>query len=305
VHLETALRLPMAALAERLEARLVLSVHDFALFCPRPHLVEEPAGAFCGYSTDELRCGRCLAPDRDTPEAIAEHRAAAVRLLAASRGVVFPSRFLAEQHRELFPGTAGDWRVIEPGLPATALPALTPGPRRPPRVAFLGGGDPHKGAGAFAELVACAAERGSPIEWWCFGGGDRRGLQRLRRLGVTVRGYYRWGTLPALLRRHGIAAALLLPTVPESFSLALSECRRAGVPVVACRMGALAERVGSADGLLVEPGAGASRVLAAVEEILARPPERESRPAPIAADAASSHLRLYRELAASSEPLPP
>ncbi|HEX6864291.1 MAG TPA: hypothetical protein VF414_15785, partial [Thermoanaerobaculia bacterium] len=42
---------------------LVLSLHDFAPFCPRPQLLERPRLQFCWYSTDLARCGRCLRHD--------------------------------------------------------------------------------------------------------------------------------------------------------------------------------------------------------------------------------------------------
>src|SRR6202035_736868 len=88
-------------------------------------------------------------------------------------------------------------------------------------------------------------------------GGPRRGAAAG---GMRIRGYYRAGSLPRLLRRDGVDLALLLSIVPESYSLVLSECRAAGVPVVAFDHGAVADRIrAEGGGLLVAPEEGGAR----------------------------------------------
>ncbi|MGA9422843.1 MAG: glycosyltransferase, partial [Rhodanobacteraceae bacterium] len=88
------------------------------------------------------------------------------------------------------------------------------------------------------------------------------------RRGVHVLLDYRHETLPALIERLRPDAALLLPTVAETFSYTLSELRALGLPVIATRVGALAERVDDGvDGFLVEPGAPA--VVACVAKLAA------------------------------------
>jgi glycosyltransferase involved in cell wall biosynthesis len=97
------------------------------------------------------------------------------------------------------------------------------------------------------------------LSWSVYGGGDPELVSRLRRLPrVRVRGYYRSGTLPHLLRRDGIDLALLLSVVPESYSLTLDECLSAGVPVVAFDLGAVSERLprlGAGELVRLETGA--------------------------------------------------
>ena len=105
--------------------------------------------------------------------------------------------------------------------------------------ALVGGVQPHKGALVFEEVVRLLPN----LRWSAYGGGDPELLMRLRRLGVRVRGYYRNGTLPDLLRRDAVDLALLLSIVPESYSLVLDECVEAGVPVVAFDLGAVADRL--------------------------------------------------------------
>jgi glycosyltransferase involved in cell wall biosynthesis len=133
------------------------------------------------------------------------------------------------------------------------------------RVAFVGSGLPHKGILVFDEITAGFV--GSGVEFVVLGGGDPEVLRRLRKLsGVRVRGYYREGSLPCLLVRQHIDLALLLSIVPESYSLTLSECQAAGVPVIAFDHGALGERLRTeGGGLVVALASGASGVVSAIE----------------------------------------
>jgi len=130
-----------------------------------------------------------------------------------------------------------------------------------------------------------------------YGGYGHEHLLALRRIrGVRVRGYYRAGTLSSLLARDGIAAALLLSQVPESFSLVLSEAWAAGVPVVASDLGAFRERLseaGKGAGELVSPTACDADILAALDRVR-QAPDADLPAVPTAEAAAEAHLRLYR-----------
>jgi glycosyltransferase involved in cell wall biosynthesis len=306
LHVEGLAGLPLKSLlalhGEGLQ--LILSVHDFSLFCPRPHLLERPELRFCEYSRDPERCARCLARDWRLPPGFQDTRRLLAReLLLAAAAVVYPSEFLRDRHLELFAGLPPErQRVIEPSGPA--LGGTVPSADRPLRhVAFVGSVQPHKGALVFEEVVRRLPPPAHPeVRWSAYGGGDAGLLLRLRRLPrVRVRGYFRAGSLAGLLRRDRVDLALLLSVVPESYSLALSECFAAGVPVAAFDHGAIAERVRRyGGGVLVDPAAGAAGVasrlaaLAGGREPLPRPAPAGSSPAP--GDDAGAFERLYREL---------
>ncbi|MGH9361090.1 MAG: glycosyltransferase, partial [Thermoanaerobaculia bacterium] len=186
----------------------------------------------------------------------------------------YPSEFLRRTHLELFPTLdPARQRVVAPEPVATA-PARRRAPRNPPRhLAYVGSVMPHKGALVFAEVVRRLAEaRPAGVRWSVYGGGDEELLADLRRLpGVRVRGYYRSGSLPGLLVADEVDLALLLSIVPESYGFTLSECRAAGVPVVAFDLGALGERLlAEGGGRLVPLEAGADGVAAVLSELLAR-----------------------------------
>ena len=289
--------------------KLVLSLHDFALFCPRPNLVEEPHARFCGYSRDAERCRACLAATWSLPAAFVEGwRRAAGELLAGSAAAVYPSEFLRRRHAELFPGsTPRIERVIAPPSPeatsagpATVAPAPR-GTRTPLRVVFVGAYRPHKGALVFEEVVRrLSSSAPGRVRWSILGSGDPALLLRARSLGVRVGGHYRAGSLPRRLAEEEADVALLLSVWPETFALTLSECRTAGVPVLAFAHGAIADRIGSeGGGILVPPEDGAEGVVAALGRVLAGspiPPFHGTEAGPSAARAAAERVALYRLL---------
>ena len=307
VHVEGVAGLPLASLLEigRRGLGLVLSLHDFALLCPRPDLLEQPVSTFCGYCRDLDRCHACLAQHWDVgADFQRRYRAAGAELLHAARAVVHPSHYLCSTYLDLVPGLdAAAHRVIAPAGPTPAA-GSRPAARSVVRhVAFVGTVRVQKGALVFEDVVRMLGPRaGGGVRFSVFGGGDRQLLRRLSRLpDVSVRGYYRAGTLPRLLRRHDVDLALLLSITPESYGLTLDECREADVPVIAFDHGAVAERVrGQGGGVLVPTAAGASGVLTALRDVLAGGPPGGG---PIVADpsagvrhAALAHLRLYHEL---------
>jgi hypothetical protein len=263
---------------------LLLTLHDFAALCPQPHRVEKPELRSCPSCPDLAHCeGR---------------RAVVADLLAAARAVVFPSDFMRRVHAQLFPGLeGGHWRVLEPPIASTvAWPRQPPSPLR--HVAFLGSVQPHKGSVVFRQARQLVGEG---LRWSAYGGGDADELRELHRLGVRVRGYYRSGSLPALLRRDRVDLALLLSILPESHSLVLSECVAAGVPVAAFALGALAERVPLLGaGRLVPLEQGAEGVAAVLREMrrdgAPAVPEESARLLIDPVSAAAGHLALYREL---------
>jgi glycosyltransferase involved in cell wall biosynthesis len=269
LHPEGVAALPLESLLRLRDRgfRLLLSIHDFALFCPRPHLVERPAERFCDYCRDLERCRRCLAADWRVEEGFqARRREVARELLLAAEAVVYPSSFLRERHADLFgPLDPTRQHVIEPGVDLKSAPPPSPRPVR--HLAYVGAVHPHKGALVFEEVVkAMASTPGLPLRFTVLGGGDPRILARLRRLPrVHVRGYYRAGSLPSLLRREAVDLALLLSIWPESYGITLDECRAAGVPVVAFDHGAMGERIRrDGGGRLVPAGGNAAAVVDAL-----------------------------------------
>lgn len=306
VHCEGASGLPLESLRDLArKSRLVLSVHDFALFCRRPHLVERPADRFCDYCRDLPRCHACLRHDFDVePGFQARHRDLGAELLRAAEAVVYPSSFLHAAHADLFAGLdPSRHHVIEPGTPPLGEAAAgrePPAARGARHVAFVGAVQVHKGALVFAQVVEQLQGAGLPLRWSVLGGGDAGLLARLRALPrVAVRGYWRTGALPLRLRRLKVDLAVVPSIWPEAYGLTLDECWRAGVPVVAFDHGAMADRIRRlGGGLLVSPAEGAGGLARAVRWAVDGPLPAVPDPGLLAEprQAAAAHLGLYGAL---------
>jgi glycosyltransferase involved in cell wall biosynthesis len=285
--------------------RLILAVHDFGLYCARPHLLEQPHQRFCGYSRDALRCLQCLRQDRDVEAGYPElRRRLGGQLLQQAQAVVFPSEFLLRAHQALFgPVPEGRVRLVPPAGAAAA-----PGVRRRQvgqgpilHVACVGWVHAHKGGLVYAELLRRLDASGRrPLRFSAYGGGDPELLLRLRRGGVRVRGYYRRGSLARLLARDRVDLALIPSIVPESYSLVLDECRSAGVPVLAFDQGAVGERIRREGGGLLAPleqgAAGLAELLGRLLDGAAEVPPCSGVAASDARQVCQSWAALYREL---------
>jgi hypothetical protein len=266
LHFESLIGLPLELPLELSRHGLAFgcSAHDFGLFCPRPHLLEEPSGDFCGFSTDPVRCARCLSSDRPVPVGFQEERRGlAARLIAAADRLEFPSEYMRREHLRLFPAMdpARTAIVVPRSLAENPPSPLRPVARPPRKIAYAGAVHRHKGAVEFETVVERLTFRlPNRFAWHVFGGGELRLLRRLRRLPrTTVHGYYRAGTLPSRLASAEIDLVLLPSIWPEAHCLVLDECAAAGVPVLAFDLGAPAERI-RREGLgdLVDPEAGAA-----------------------------------------------
>lgn len=282
---------------------LVLSLHDFTPFCPRPLLVELPGLRSCGGSQDFERCGRCLAHDGRGDERRARAwREEGRQLLRAARALVFPSEFLRARLAAWLDVPAPvEQAVIAPSSLARPPRLLAPDAPagRPLHAAYVGAVRDDKGAAVCAEVAERL--RGAGLRFSAYGGGDPAALRRLRRAGVRLRGYYRAGLLPERLRRDRVDVALLLSVGAETYGLTLDECVAAGVPAVVFDAGAPAERVRAWNAGAVVPLAGGAQGVARVlRERDAWPRVARLRDLPTPHTAATAHLELYARLGLST-----
>ncbi|MGA8277850.1 MAG: glycosyltransferase [Rhodanobacteraceae bacterium] len=177
-------------------------------------------------------------------------------LLAPSRSALANDLRLAPELRDL------PQHVIAHGFawPQTAPRAPLPPTRERLRLVLPGRIRRGKGADLLGAALPGLLEH---AELFLLGAGsDAHAL--FGRRGVHVLLDYPHETLPVLIERLRPDAALLLPTVAETFSYTLSELRALGLPVVATCVGALAERIDdTVDGFLVDPDAHAVVALVA------------------------------------------
>ena len=173
--------------------------------------------------------------------------------------IVAPSPSVAKRWQSMMPALApSQFRVIPHGVALPQTPPFDPPEKGPLRIVVLGRISPEKGAElliqmlpqllAFAELVLVGCgERLDPA---------------LRHPRIETIPQFDNETLPAVLAAARPHLGLMMSTVPETFSYALTELWHAGIPVLATDSGALADRV--------EPGVTGHLVAADAQAILAQ-----------------------------------
>jgi glycosyltransferase involved in cell wall biosynthesis len=221
--------------------------------------------------------GLIVARGADMVLTVSDDLASRMRSLGARRvGVT-----VVAAPRQAGPGSAGPGSAV-PGsaVPGSAVPGSAgPGSAGPGAAA----GDPAPSAGAgqplvlavgrlvpqkgFATLIEAAASwRDLGAHVMIAGSGPLEGAlrARARALGVDVTFAGHRSDVPALL---AAADVFVLPSVWEGQSLAVQEALRAGVPVVASRVGAIGSVTGTDAALLVSPG-DVPALAAAVRSVL-------------------------------------
>jgi glycosyltransferase involved in cell wall biosynthesis len=167
-----------------------------------------------------------------------------------------PSRFLiGELERAGF--ARGRVQHAPLGFEVEDLAALQPVRERgrSVRFAFLGGIAKHKGVHVLLDAFALLPGGAELVVWG--GSSDAAYVERIRRrcgeVGAQWRGTYERSDLPRILAE---VDALVVPSIWfENFPLVVHEGFAAGRPILASRLGALAEVVrDDVDGLLFEPG---------------------------------------------------
>ena len=265
VHVQHLMGLPVRLLHTLQRGRIpyLVTLHDYWWICANAQLLTNYGQQMCDGPRLWLNCGRC-ALARAGLGVIWPAAPALAPLLAARARL--QRRALEQAHRLIAPTRfVKDWHVGH-GLPAAQIEVLPHGIERPlrpvPRMrsagpirfACIGGLAWQKGIHVLIE----AFERvKGEAELWVAGSeaSDPAYAQRLRSAaGSRVRfmgGLSReqvWSCLAEV-------DALVVPSLwYEAFSLIAHEAFVAGVPVIASRLGALAEVVHDGiDGLLVSP----------------------------------------------------
>ena len=186
---------------------------------------------------------------------VAALRAARARLVAPSRTALANVLRLAPELGEL------PSRVIAHGTaPFAEALSDTPPPAATSRrgLRLVVPGRVRRGKGA--ELLEALLPQLPPEVELVLLGAGAEGHAFFGRSGVHVVLDYAREQLPALVATLNPDAALILPTVAETFSYTLSECWSLGLPVLATRVGALAERIDDGvDSFLMAPDAAAVR----------------------------------------------
>ncbi|MDN5924084.1 MAG: glycosyltransferase, partial [Xanthomonadales bacterium] len=183
-------------------------------------------------------------------------------LVAPSHSAMAAQLRLAPELRDL------PQQIIAHGMAAWPAHPLLPAAPPRTRLRLLVPGRVRSGKGA--QLLHAALPQLREYADIVLLGAGAEGMEFFGQRGVNVILQYDRDDLPRLIASLAPDAALLLSTVSETFSYALSEMHSLGVPVIATRIGALAERIqDGVNGILIEPSAAA--LVAAVRALSLAP----------------------------------
>lgn len=220
----------------------LVCAHDYFPFCPALVIRFDGICRQC----DTSRLADCFSSNplnrffKDTDET--EWQAIRSRYIALMQRpglrLAAPSASVIDHLRTLVPELNGvTASVVENGIDLLPPPQFEPGERL--ALVVLGSLAPHKGA----ELLASVLEPLTAFADLHLVGCGEEGTRFSGLPGITCIPAYRHEELPELLGRIQPHAGLLLSIVPETFSYTLSELWAYGIPPVATRLGAFADRI--------------------------------------------------------------
>ncbi|MCB2185911.1 MAG: glycosyltransferase family 4 protein [Deltaproteobacteria bacterium] len=306
IHVHNLMDPGLLALAPRL-APAVMTMQDHRLVCPGRGMLR-PDGAACEAPLGP-GCPACLR-DPDYAARLTDLTRARLAALAGFRGVITLSRYMAGLLARA--GGSPGWVAVLPPFPQ----GLDPAPDEAP----AGPGDYHLLAcrlvGAKGVRVALAAARllagGLPLVVAGDGGLAGEVARAAERSGGRLR-WAGWADRPAMRQLLAGARSVWLPSLwAEPFGIVGLEALSLGRPVVASRVGGVADWLREGEnGLLVPPGdpaalagaadrlAGDPALAAALGRAGARLVREEFAPAPLMARL----LGLYQRAVGTSGPV--
>ncbi|MBU6199661.1 MAG: glycosyltransferase, partial [Xanthomonadaceae bacterium] len=272
-------------------------IHDFYPLWPLLHRNLDDAGAT--FDAVQLRADMARADagfefaERDPDWWLTLRERLADAALSAQANLIAPSRSALSIFLKLQPRLAVlPQSVIPHGIAPwpddAGLPLPPPPSRDKLRLMILGRVRRGKAANLLRQLIP----RVRDVDLFLIGAGPEA-REFFGHAGVHILINYTPAELPALLARVAADAALILPDFAETFSYTLSELRSLGIPVVATRLGALAERIrDGVDGFLVAPEPAA--IVSAIDALREHP----ERLAQVRAALAGEPLRSLSDMAA-------
>ena len=230
-------------LADALNLPYDLTVHDFFPFCPI-YSLSSPEGVYCG----EPELAACEACAVQRPNAwgwtVARWRAAMQPWLEGAQRVTAPSQFVADRVQKHFPQAR---LCVWPHPPRHDWLA-TVTPMR--KILLLGGLSQAKGLGVLLACARWALEHKLDLSF-CLLGYTGSPLPPELQTQVQIRGQYDDADLPALIALERADAIWFPGQIPETYSYTLDLALACGSPLVASKLGAVAERLQGLPGALL------------------------------------------------------
>lgn len=219
---------------------LHVDIHDYKVICPRINLAKTN-GLYCGEPHDEKVCNSCLKTEGNDfgVRNIRQWREQHHRVLTTAEEVYVPDSDVAERLQRYYPDVS--CRIL-PHEDVEYQPRpirIEPGERL--RIGVIGAISRIKGYDVLLDCARNAKKMGFPIDYILMG--YSMCDEALIRAGIRITGKYREEeSLQKLqeLRPHFV----FLPALwPETYSYTLTIALRAGLPVFAFDIGAVASRL--------------------------------------------------------------
>jgi glycogen synthase len=192
-----------------------------------------------------------------------------------SQSIIAPSRFIAEKFTKMTGGSEAKFQIIDNGVDEDYLTIPNIDDSLTPRLLFAGRLVPEKGVHLLIEAVSILARKGKPIRLTIAGAGPD--LAVLKEMAsqlevIDAIDYVGWLHQAALGDAFAHATAVVVPSIgAEPFGLIAAEAAMAGRPVIASRIGALAEIIEDQEtGLLFEPE-NSLDLVKTIERLIAAP----------------------------------
>lgn len=249
-------------LAKEAGARIVLTPHSLESLCPHFTMAPAPQHRACGqrFAGAGSACVECIARvrslrrDVDAPDLrgyLDARHYVWKRIFEIADAVIAPSRFVLDRLAAAFGDSVLDRaHIVAHGLATAVHPRERAVATSPLRIGFLGGVSPTKGVQLVLEIAAALGD--APVHFVLHGIAARRYLPARLPANVECHGVFSPATVSDIL--HDLDLVLIPGQAEETWSLVLSECLAAGVPVIASRRGALIERISHGEtGWLKDP----------------------------------------------------
>ena len=241
----------LGALLTAVGVKYDLSVHDYALVCPRTNLARD--GIYCG-EPETLGCLACLAA-KPEPRAvdIIWWRERGRALMEGADRVICPSADAADRMQRYAPKA----RIVAAPHEASLYrprggeaQAATLGADEPLRVVALGVLSENKGGAFLLSCVEAAKTSAARISWTVIGELPSPLDLRAKKLSnvLEVTGAYKSADLSRLISSADPHLIFFPQHIPETYSYTLSEAFSAARPILAPRLGAFPERLAGREG---------------------------------------------------------
>lgn len=239
-------------LANALALPYDLTVHDFFPFCPI-YSLSTSTGDYCG-EPELNECSKCTL---ERPNAwnwpIERWRSEMKQLLVGAARITAPSRFVADRIQKHFPDTQP---IVWPHPPRaewmSPVRAIT-------KVLLIGKLTRLKG---MDRLLACAQmSRDQALGLaFCVLGYTESAIPVAQNLPIQIRGEYADRDLPQLLEFERADVIWFPGPYPETYSYTLDAALGSGLPIVASKFGAIAERLQGKSGAILLANDSAPKV---------------------------------------------